>query len=280
MLMKTLFDSHTHINNDTYTEEEREQLIADIEASDVAYVMDIGFDLPSSERAVRDAARLPWCYAAVGVHPHDTKTMDEDIYERIRQLAGQPKVQAIGEIGLDFYYNHSDAEDQRYWFRRQIRLANELHMPIAIHSREADQETMDILKEEGAFREERCSWFPQRPGRDGKSEKDARVLLHCYSGSRELALQYVKLGATLSIAGPVTYKNNRKTSEVVSAIPIEYLLVETDAPYLTPEPYRGKKNKSPYVEYTARRVALLKDLPYEEVARRTLENAKRFYGID
>ena len=280
MLMKTLFDSHTHINNDTYTEEEREQLIADIEASDVAYVMDIGFDLPSSEQAVRDAARLPWCYAAVGVHPHDTKTMDEDIYARIRQLAGQPKVQAIGEIGLDFYYNHSDAEDQRYWFRRQIRLANELHMPIAIHSREADQETMDILKEEGAFSEERCSWFPQRPGRDGKLEKDARVLLHCYSGSRELALQYVKLGATLSIAGPVTYKNNRKTSEVVSAIPIEYLLVETDAPYLTPEPYRGKKNKSPYVEYTARRVALLKELPYEEVARRTLENAKRFYGIE
>ena len=280
MLMKNLFDSHTHINNDTYTEEEREQLIADIEASDVAYVMDIGFDLPSSEQAVRDAARLPWCYAAVGVHPHDTKTMDEDIYARIRQLAGQPKVQAIGEIGLDFYYDHSDAKDQRYWFRRQIRLANELHMPIAIHSREADQETMDILKEEGAFSEERCSWFPQRPGRDGKLEKDARVLLHCYSGSRELALQYVKLGATLSIAGPVTYKNNRKTSEVVSAIPIEYLLVETDAPYLTPEPYRGKKNKSPYVEYTARRVALLKDLPYEEVARRTLENAKRFYGIE
>ena len=280
MLMKNLFDSHTHINNDTYTEAEREQLIADIEASGVAYVMDIGFDLPSSEQAVRDAARLPWCYAAVGVHPHDAKTMDEDIYARIRQLAGQPKVQAIGEIGLDFYYNHSDAEVQRYWFRRQIRLANELHMPIAIHSREADQETMDILKEEGAFSEERCSWFPQRPGRDGKLEKDARVLLHCYSGSRELALQYVKLGATLSIAGPVTYKNNRKTSEVVSAIPIEYLLVETDAPYLTPEPYRGKKNKSPYVEYTARRVALLKDLPYEEVARRTLENAKRFYGIE
>ena len=106
------------------------------------------------------------------------------------------------------------------------------------------------------------------------------MLLHCFSGSRELAEQYVKLGATISIAGPVTYKNNRKTSEVVSAIPIEYLLVETDAPYLTPEPYRGKKNKPPYVEYTARRVALLKGMPYEEVARRTLENAKRFYGIE
>ena len=308
--MKILFDSHTHINNDTYSEEERAQLIADIEASDVAYAMDIGFDLPSSERAAADAARLPWCYAAVGVHPHDTKTMTEEIYEKIRRLAGQPKVQAIGEIGLDFYYNHSDAEDQRYWFRRQIRLANALRMPIVIHAREADQETMDILKEEGAFSDERCSWFPLRPGtgigrktgagitqkaghagEGGRAEasdctenccmeKDARVLLHCFSGSRELAAQYVKLGATISIAGPVTYKNNRKTSEVVNAIPIEYLLVETDAPYLTPEPYRGKKNKSPYVEYTARRVALLKGMAYEEVARRTLENAKRFYEIE
>ena len=338
--MKILFDSHTHINNDTYSEAERAQLIADIEASDVAYAMDIGFDLASSERAVSDAALLPWCYAAVGVHPHDTKTMTEEIYEKIRRLAGQPKVQAIGEIGLDFYYNHSDAEDQRYWFRRQIRLANELHMPIVIHAREADQETMDILKAEGAFSEERCGWFPPRPGtgigrkagaqttqkasRAGEGgraeacdctradlgatrteacdciradldamraeacdctenccmEKDARVLLHCFSGSRELAEQYVKLGATISIAGPVTYKNNRKTSEVVSAIPIEYLLVETDAPYLTPEPHRGKKNQSPYVAYTARRVALLKGISYEEAARRTLENAKRFYGID
>lgn len=338
--MKILFDSHTHINNDGYSEEERAQLIAAIEDSEVAYVMDVGFDLPSSERAVSDAALLPWCYAAVGVHPHDTKTMTEEIYEKIRRLAGQPKVQTIGEIGLDFYYNHSDAEDQRYWFRRQIRLANELHMPIVIHAREADQETMDILKAEGAFSEERCGWFPPRPGtgigrkagaqttqkasRAGEGgraeacdctradlgatrteacdciradldamraeacdctenccmEKDARVLLHCFSGSRELAEQYVKLGATISIAGPVTYKNNRKTSEVVSAIPIEYLLVETDAPYLTPEPHRGKKNQSPYVAYTARRVALLKGISYEEAARRTLENAKRFYGID
>lgn len=274
---KMLFDSHAHINNDTFTEEEREALIADIEASDLSYVMDIGFDLPSSEQAVKDAQRLTWCYAAVGVHPHDAKTMDEDVLRRIKELAGEEKVQAIGEIGLDFYYNKSEAEDQRYWFRRQIQLANELKMPIVIHSREADQETMDILKEEGAFSDERASWFPKRPGPTG--EKDCRVLLHCFSGSRELAEQYVKLGATISIAGPVTYKNNRKTTEVVGAIPIEYLLVETDSPYLTPEPFRGRKNKPPYVEYTARRVALIKGMEYEDVCRRTLENAKRFFGI-
>ena len=315
-----LFDSHAHINNDTFTEEEREALIADIGASDLSYVMDIGFDLPSSEQAVKDAQRLPWCYAAVGVHPHDAKTMDEDVLERIRALAGEKKVQAIGEIGLDFYYNKSETEAQRYWFRRQVQLANELKMPIVIHSREADQETMDILKEEGAFSDERASWFPRRPGPahqsgrgvhaassncdtvqagdasnreaeagktlfncdavDAGGEKDCRVLLHCFSGSRELAEQYVKLGATISIAGPVTYKNNRKTTEVVGAIPIEYLLVETDSPYLTPEPFRGRKNKPPYVEYTARRVAIIKGMEYEEVCRRTLENAKRFFGLE
>lgn len=275
---KMLFDSHAHINNDTFTEEEREALIADIEASDLSYVMDIGFDLPSSEQAVEDARRLPWCYAAVGVHPHDAKTMDEDVLRRIKELAGEEKVQAIGEIGLDFHYNKSEAEDQRYWFRRQIQLANELKMPVVIHSREADQETMDILKEEGAFSDERASWFPKRP--EPTVEKDCRVLLHCFSGSRELAEQYVKLGATISIAGPVTYKNNRKTTEVVGAIPIEYLLVETDSPYLTPEPFRGRKNKPPYVEHTARRVALIKGMEYEDVCRRTLENAKRFFGIE
>lgn len=274
-----LFDSHAHINNDTFSEEERQQLIEEIEASDVKYVMDIGFDLPSSLQAVEDASRLSWCYAAVGVHPHDVKWMDEDMLTMIGHLAGKDKVKAIGEIGLDFYYNHSDQEVQRYWFRRQIQLANELKMPIVIHSRQADQETMDILKEEGAFREERCSWFEERIGPDGKREKDARVLLHCFSGSKELALQYVKLGATISIAGPVTFKNNRKTSEVAKEIPLEFLLVETDSPYLTPEPYRGRRNKPLYVEFTARKVAELKALSYEEVAEKTMANAKHFFDI-
>lgn len=275
-----LFDSHTHLNNEDMTEEYLQQLYKEIEKSEVKYVCDVGFDLGSSLKAVEHAKQLPWCYAVVGVHPHDAKTMDEDIYTMIKSLAGKDKVQAIGEIGLDYHYNLSDKESQRYWFRRQIQLANELKMPIVIHSREADQECMDILKEEGAFSDERCSWFPMRKGPDGQMMKDARVLLHCYSGSREMAEQYVKLGATLSVAGPVTYKNNKKTPEVVQAIPIEFLLVETDAPYLTPEPFRGKKNKSPYVEYTARRVAAIKQMPYEEVAEKTCNNAKVFFGIE
>lgn len=149
-----------------------------------------------------------------------------------------------------------------------------MRMPIVIHSRDADKKTMDILKEEGAFSEERCGWFPARGGAG-----DARVLLHCFSGSRELGREYVKLGATLSIAGPITYKNNRKTVEMAEDIPIEYLLVETDSPYLTPVPFRGRPNKPPYVEHTVRRLALIKGLTYEEAARRTMENAKVFFDI-
>ncbi len=275
-----LFDSHTHLNNENINEQLRQQLAAEIDGSDVKYVMDVGFDLGSSVQAIEDAAKYPWCYAAVGVHPHDAKTLDEDVLELLKGLTKKPKVQAVGEIGLDFYYDHSDRDVQRYWFRRQIQLANELKMPIAIHSREADQETMDILKEEGAFTSERASWFPRRKGPDGEMLPDCRVLLHCFSGSRELAQQYVKLGATISIAGPVTFKNNRKTREVVESLPIEFLLVETDAPYLTPEPYRGRKNKVPYVEYTARKVAEIKGMEYEDVARITCENAKVFYGIE
>ncbi len=277
-----LFDSHAHINNDTYTDRDREALISEIEASDLSYVMDIGFDLESSVRAVNHAARLDWCYAAVGVHPHDAKELDEEMLAMIKGLAKKEKVQAIGEIGLDFHYDNSKRDIQGYWFRRQIQLANELKMPIVIHSREADQKTLDILKEEGAFSEERCSWFPKRKINEAhplQVTKDARVLLHCYSGSSELAQQYIKLGATLSIAGPVTYKNARKTIEVVESIPIEYLLIETDSPYLTPVPFRGRPNKPPYVEYTAQKVAEIKGIDYKEVAQVTLENAKVFFNI-
>ena len=274
-----LFDSHAHLNNETYTDEEREALITEIEASDLSYVCDIGFDLPSSVMAAEHAQRLDWCYAAVGVHPHDDGSMDEGVIAKLRMLAQREKVAAIGEIGLDFYYDHSDRESQIYWFRRQVQLANELAMPIVIHSREADQITMDILKEEGAFSKERCSMFPMRTGPGGVPEKDARVLLHCFSGSRELGQQYVKLGATLSVAGPVTYKNNKKTPEVVAAIPMEYLLAETDSPYLTPVPFRGKPNKPIYVEHTIRRIAAIKGITYEEAAERTLKNAMHFFGI-
>lgn len=278
-----LFDSHAHLNN-KMSDKDRAAMVAAIEASDLDYVMDIGFDLASSKLAADHAAKYPWCYAAAGFHPHDAENMDDMDLIMIKGLAKKNKVMAIGEIGLDFHYDRSPRDIQREVFRKQIRLANELKMPIVIHSREADQEVMDILKEEGAFSDERKSWFPKRPDptgyvKGGELIDDARVLLHCYSGSAELGRQYVKLGATLSIAGPVTYKNNKKTIGVVEEVPIDFLLVETDSPYLTPEPFRGKKNNPSLVEYTARKVAEIKGMSYEDVAAITKANAMRFYGI-
>ena len=275
-----LFDAHAHVNQDTFTDEERAEIIREAEQSPLlSYVLDAGFDLPSSKQAVKDAEENPWIYAAVGVHPHDTDSMTEEILGEIEKLAAHPKAVAIGEIGLDFHYDFSDRENQRKWFRRQIRLANNLKMPIMIHTREADEETFNILCEEGAFSEERKTWFPERKGPDGTPEGHAAVLLHCYSGSAELAKEYVKKGATISICGPVTYKNNKKTVRVVEEIPLCYLTAETDSPYLTPEPLRGKKNRPWYVEHTVRRIADIKGITFEEAAETTCENALIFFGI-
>lgn len=275
-----LFDAHAHINQDTFTDEERAEIVREAEQSQLlSYVLDAGFDLPSSKQAVKDAEENPWIYAAVGVHPHDTDSMTEEILGEIEKLAAHPKAVAIGEIGLDFHYDFSDRENQRKWFRRQIQLANSLKMPIMIHTREADEETFNILCEEGAFSEERKTWFPERKGHDGTPESHAAVLLHCYSGSAELAKEYVKNGATISICGPVTYKNNKKTVRVVEEIPLCYLTAETDSPYLTPEPLRGKKNRPWYVEHTVRKIADIKGITFEEAAKATCENALEFFGI-
>ena len=241
-----------------------------VEAGKLSGAVDIGFDVESSDLAAAHAERWHWCYAAAGCHPHNVKYMDDVLLGRIKSIALKDKVVAVGEIGLDFHYDLSDRDTQRKWFRKQIRLANELRMPITVHAREADQEVMDILKDEGAFSDERKGWF------GGES---AGVLLHCFSGSAEFGMEYVRLGATISVAGPVTYKNNRKTVAMVGAVPIEHLLVETDAPYLTPVPFRGKRNTPLFVEYTARKVAEIKGLTFEETARITTENARRFYGI-
>ena len=291
-----LFDAHTHLNFEKYTDEERRSLAAGIEVSEVAFVIDVADCVDSAIQALRDADDYPWCYAAVGIHPDHAsdyagirgddpekrrkaeERIEADLDE-VRRLAAHPKAVAIGEIGLDYYYGTDDREEQQELFRRQIRLANELKMPIMIHTRDAHQLTMDILKEEGAFSDERKSWFPTRPAAGGGSEPDARVQMHCFSGSPELALQYVKLGATISLGGPVTFKNGKKAAEVVRQVPIEYLLSETDAPYMAPEPLRGRPNKSPYIEHIVRRMAVLKGIEYEEAGRILTENGKRFFGI-
>lgn len=292
-----IFDAHTHLNFEKFTDEERKALADEIEASELGYIIDVADCVRSAEQALKDADDYSWCYAAVGIHPdHASVFTDADI-EEIRRLAAHPKAVAIGEIGLDYYYGTDDREEQQELFRRQIRLANELRMPIMIHSRDAHQLTMDILKEEGAFSEERKSWFPGRPapgylsatafghdmkvpGECGGLVPDARVQMHCFSGSPELAEEYVKLGATISLGGPITFKNGKKAAEVARRIPIEFLLSETDAPYMAPEPLRGRPNKPQYVEHVVRRMAMIKGISYEEACRILTENGRRFFGID
>lgn len=281
-----LFDSHCHLNNERFKEDKVKALVAAIESDPLlSAVMDVGFDLKSSVRAVEHARTYPFVYAAVGVHPHDTDDMTDDIYDEIKKLALTKEAKAIGEIGLDFHYDFSNRRNQRYWFEKQIDMALQLKMPIVIHSRDADGETLEILQKSGAFSKERQNDFPARSlseeamkavkGMNG----DSRVLLHCYSGSLELAGEYIKHGATISICGPVTFKNNRKTVEVVDGIPMDFLLLETDSPYLTPQPLRGKENCPNYIRYTAEKVAEIKGVSFEEVARKTAENTRIFFDI-
>jgi TatD DNase family protein len=272
-----LFDSHAHINHDGYSDDERRDLIEAIERSDVGYVIDVGFDVKSSARAVSHAAEHARIYAAVGVHPHEADKMSDDDLARLAELAREPKVVAIGEIGLDYYRNLSPKEEQQYWFRRQIRLGLERKLPILIHDRDSEGDAVRILTEEGAFSPERRAVFAKNPVAGYES---AGILLHCFSGTAEQALEYIKLGATISIAGPVTYKKNIKTAMVAEQIPLSHLLIETDAPYLSPEPFRGKPNTSPMVHYTAKKIAELRGVDISEIEAATCANAKRFFNIE
>jgi len=253
-----LFDSHAHLDAGRF-DNDRDKVIQRAKENGISLIMNPGADFESSVKSVELAEKYNMIYAAVGVHPHDAKTMDDMMLQLLKSLTRKPKVMAIGEIGLDFHYDHSPRDVQIKWFREQIRLAKEVNLPIIIHDREANNEVMNILKEEEAF--------------------DTGVLMHCYSGSAELARQYVNKGAYISIAGPITFKNARKAVEVVKTVPLDRLMIETDSPYLTPHPYRGKRNESGYVKYVAEKIAEIKEITFEEVAKKTTENAKEYFRI-
>ena len=253
-----LFDSHTHLDSRKF-DNDREYVINRARSNGVGLMLNPGASLESSLEAVALSEAHEFIYAAVGIHPHDAKTMDEAMLAMIESLAKKEKVVAIGEIGLDFHYNFSEPEIQRRWFVEQLRLARRLAMPVIIHDREAHEEIFNTLKAEKAF--------------------DHGVLMHCFSSSAEMAKAYVRLGAYISIAGPVTYKNNHKTVSVVEQVPLDRLLIETDAPYLTPEPHRGKRNEPMYVRHTCDTVARIKGISPEEAAEATLQNGLKFFGL-
>lgn len=254
-----LFDSHAHLDDGRF-DKDIGNIIARAKESGIEYILNPGADLNTSIRAVNLSEKYNMIYAAVGVHPHDVKDMDEDTIKVLRALSNKEKVVAIGEIGLDFYYDHSPRDEQRRWFKRQIELAKEVNLPIIVHDRDANEETFNILKEYDV-------------GSLG-------CVMHCYSGSVEMAKEYIKMGVYISLAGPVTFNNARKAYDVAREIPLEWLLIETDSPYLTPTPHRGKRNEPAYVRFVAEKIAEAKGISLEEVAHQTTLNTKKLFRIE
>ncbi|MFI3209913.1 MAG: TatD family hydrolase [Peptostreptococcaceae bacterium] len=254
-----LFDSHAHLNDSRF-DEDREELISSLKENNVELVVNVGADIKTSIESIELAKKYDFIYASVGVHPHDVSDLDENTIDILRNLSNSnEKVVAIGEIGLDYYYDNSPRELQKKWFIEQIKLANELKLPIIIHDRDAHQDTFDIIKE--------------------YKNDEIGCVIHCYSGSLEFAKEYIKMNCYISIPGTVTFKNNVKTLEVVKEIPLEYLLIETDSPYLTPVPYRGKRNNPSYVQFVADKIAQERGISYETVCEVTKENAKKLFNI-
>lgn len=255
-----LIDSHAHLDDKRFNAD-RDSLIKSLKENGVDLVLNIGADIKTSKASVNLAKKYPNIYAVVGVHPHSAKDLEGSDLSDLRALAKEDKVVAIGEIGLDYYYDNSPRDIQQKWFKEQISLAQDLDMPIVIHSRDATQDTFDILKE-------------------ASEKKQLRGILHSYSGSYEMAQEYIKLGFYIAIGGPVTFKNARVSREVAAQIPLDKLLIETDAPYLTPEPYRGKRNEPMYVKYVAEKIAELRETSYEEIAKATSQNLLRLLDLD
>ncbi|MEA4934975.1 MAG: TatD family hydrolase [Lawsonibacter sp.] len=253
-----LFDTHAHYDSDAFNAD-RMDVLAAMPQQGVELILNPGCDLASSRTAVDLADAFPFVYAAVGVHPSDCGDWQDGAVQELRMLAAHPKVRAVGEIGLDYYWKDNPPKElQLAVFHRQMQLAEELSLPVIVHDREAHRDCLEVVR--------------AHPGVTG--------VYHCYSGSLEDAKVLVNLGWMLSFTGVVTYKNARKALEVIDWLPMDRIMIETDSPYLTPEPFRGKRNDSGYVHLVAETIAQVKGLDPEEVACLALENGKHFFGIN
>ncbi len=255
-----LIDTHAHL--DLLEEEGLPVAQAVLRARDagVEAIVTIGIDVPSSRRAVEIARRNENVYAAIGVHPHGSEGYDTSAERELRAMAAEPRVVAVGEIGLDYYHDRSPRERQRAAFRHQLELAIDLGLPICVHSRDASEDVLRIL--------------------EGQRLKPKGILMHCFDGDGSLAERMLGLGCRISLAGPVTFKNAAKAASIAGSIPLERLLLETDSPYLAPHPHRGTRNEPALLPLIGRRIAELRGVPVEEVARATTGNARRFFGLE
>ncbi|MFP3359033.1 TatD family hydrolase [Planococcus sp. SIMBA_143] len=251
-------DTHVHLNADQY-DEDLQEVIDRALNSKVEKMVVIGFDRKTIKRAIELVEQYDFIYAVVGWHPVDAIDCTDKDLEWIEQLAAHEKVVGIGETGLDYHWDKSPRDIQQQIFRKQIQLAKRVKLPIIIHNREATEDVLTILREEDA--------------------QEVGGVMHCFGGSVETAQESIKMNFMISLGGPVTFKNAKKPKEVAAEIPLEHLMIETDAPYLAPHPYRGKRNEPSYVPLVAEEIARLKELPVETVAEATTENAKRFYKL-
>ena len=252
--MKMIFDTHAHYDDKAF-DSDRDELLENLFSDSVAYIVNQGTDLELSEYGIRLAERYENMYCAVGIHPENITETSLDDIQKIKRMASHSKVVAIGEIGLDYYWD-IPREPQKLIFEKQLELANELDMPVNVHDREAHGDTLELIRK-------------YKP----------KGILHCFSGSVEMAEEVVKLGMYIGMGGVVTFKNSRKAVEVVKVIPLERLVLETDCPYLAPVPFRGKRNDSSMIQYVAEKIAEIKNISAEEVLEETLHNAKRVYSI-
>ena len=250
-------DCHAH-RDDRRFDDDRAEIFADLKSHGVRLIMNVGCDLPSSERSVALAEQYDFVYAAVGSHPDDADHVDGKLLDRYRALAAHPKVRAIGEIGLAYHYEDVPRTRQITAFGEQLEPAAALQLPVIIHEREAHGDAMDIITR----------------------HPEARGVFHCFSGSAEMALWLAERGWYIGFTGVVTFKNARRALEAVQALPMERILIETDCPYMAPEPHRGRRNDSRYVPLVAAKIAQLKGLSPEEAGRITTENAKRLFSIE
>jgi TatD DNase family protein len=253
-----LFDTHAHFDDERF-DDDRDEVIRKAHESGVSYILNASSDMDSSRKSMALADKYDFIYAAVGVHPHSAGEMKEDDLKILAGYASHPKVVAIGEIGLDYYYDNSPRDVQKYWFARQIGLAREVGLPVVIHDRDAHEDTLAIIRAEGA--------------------SEVGGVFHCYTGSVEMAKEVLKNNFYIALGGAVTFKNARKLLDVAKFVPEDRLLIETDCPYMTPEPYRGKRNDSGYVRLVAEKIAELRGVTFEEIAQITAQNARRLFKI-
>ena len=253
-----IFDSHAHYDDEAFNED-REEVIKGLKDKGVIGVLNCGASMEGTRMSVELSNKYDFIYSAVGVHPEHADIVNEEIIEELRSLARFPKVRAIGEIGLDYYYEENPSREiQKAAFKLQMNLARELKLPVVIHDRDAHKDTLDILKE-----------FPEVIG-----------VVHCFSGSVEFAKECLKLGYYIGFTGVITFKNAKKVVEVAKEVPMDRILVETDCPYMAPAPYRGKRNQSDYIEYIIEKIAEIKEMDIEEIEKITVFNIKQLLKIN